>query len=139
MVLGIKTDSHFNLSLLEDIDNNGKRFKISLIHLFIMRSINDDYIISDIDLKGIRQLEEGTWNSYLGSNIYEYKKTIAYHLKVKATSDENGKWKYIEDYNALIKFRFEDSRLFKYFLYLLIFALTTSVIGNYIFKYLNLI
>lgn len=119
-----------NLSLLEYIKKNGMEFHITLIHLFIMRSINDDYIISDINLKSIRKLEENTWSNYIGEGGFEYERTIAYHLKAKVSQEEKANERFIEDYNALIKFKFEDNQILKYFIYLIFFALITSVIGN---------
>lgn len=131
--LRINDTRDINLSLLENIRNTGKWFKISLIHLFVMRNLTDEYILSDIRLNSIRQLEEGIWLDYIGDSNYKYEKSIAYHLKAKASIENNVNVKFIEDYNALIKFRFEDRHLKFYFLYILLFALGTAVIGNALF------
>ena len=126
-----------HLSLLEHIEKNGKMFNLSLVHLFVMRNINDEYIISDLNLNSIRQLEEHTWNSYLDEKSFKYQSTIAYHLKAKVTEDDKKKNRFIEDYNALIKFRFEDRQLLKYFIYLLLFALLTEVSGSALYDILG--
>lgn len=129
-----------NPSLLEHINIYGKMFNISLIHLFIMRNITDEYILSDIHLNSVRLLEEGTWNAYLEGTNYEYSKSLAYHLKTKVLDSDRLKDKYIEDFNALVKFNFEDSQLMKYLGFAILFALASGILGNTLYdliKYLG--
>jgi hypothetical protein len=121
---------NLNLSLLELISKSGQMFNISLIHLFVMRNLNDEYILSDLKLNNVRQLEEETWGNYLGHSEkkpkYKYDKVIAYHLKNKVVEGGNS----IEDYSALLKFKFEDRVLNQYFIYLIVFGLGIGVFGN---------
>ncbi|WP_187263774.1 hypothetical protein [Pontibacter beigongshangensis] len=136
--LRINDTRDLNLSLLEHIENNGVKFNISLIHLFIMRNITDDYILSDIKLNSVRLLEKDTWETYLQTANYEYNNSLAYHLKTKTSKEERDRDQFIEDFNALIKFRFEDSQLSRYLGYAILFALSTAIIGNILTRALQI-
>lgn len=136
--LRINDTRDLNLSLLEHIENLGEKFNISLIHLFVMRNIEDDYILSDIKLNSVRLLEKGTWEAYLQTANYEYNNSLAYHLKTKISVEEKDEGKFIEDFNALIKFRFEDSQFLRYLGYAILFALSTAIVGNILTRALQI-
>jgi hypothetical protein len=132
----INDSRNLNLSLLEHIASHYK-FNIRLVHYFVMRNIKDEYIVSNYQLSSVRQLEDDTWTSYINENEYIYEKSFAYHLKRKA--EEKEPVKYIEDFSAVIKYRFEDSKLLKYFLYLFLFAMITEVLGSALYDLCKLL
>lgn len=127
---------NLDLSLLEHIATN-KKFNIRLVHYFIMRKVKDDYILSNQPLNSLRELEENTWNKYIDSDDYNYEKSLAYHLKTKMSEEDIKNGKYIQDFIALFKFRIEGSKLIKYFMYAILFALLTELIGHGLYDILS--
>lgn len=123
----INDTRNMEVSLLEHIGSQFK-FNISLVHYFVMRTIKDEYIVSNEKLNSVRQLEDKTWASYINSSEHHYEKSFAYHLK-----KESKEGKLIEEFSAVLKFRFEDNKIVKYFLWLIIFALLTEVFGSSIY------
>lgn len=115
---------NLDVSLIEEMNNNGK-FNIGLVHYFVMRNVKDEYIVSNQILNSVRQLEDNTWTSYVGDTDYFYDKTFAYHLKKKKEGEI-----YIDEFSGVLKFKFEDTKLVIYFIYLLLFALLTEIIGS---------
>jgi hypothetical protein len=124
----INDTRNLNLSLVEHINRHSK-FNISLMHYFVMRDVKDEYILSNQDLNSVRQLENDIWTPYIDVNEHIYKRAFAYHLKKKA-SGVGSDITYIEEFSAVLKFRFEDSKLIKYFIYIFIFAMITEVLGS---------
>lgn len=132
----INDTRNLNVSLIEHINAHG-HVHIALVHFFLMRSIKDEYIVSNQILNGVRQLEDETWSTYINQRQYVYKKSFAYHLKNKVSDQEKEKSKYIEDFSGVIKFRFEDNRLLIYLLWILLFALFTEVFGSGLYEVLR--
>jgi len=116
---------NLDISLVEHITSQ-KQFQIKLIHYFVMRSIDDEYILSNKDLDSLRLLEKDIWSAYIDGGSYKYQKSIAYHLKEKIGNDESGTG--ISDFIALLKFRFPDRNIKKYLLYVTAFALLTGLL-----------
>lgn len=129
----INDTRNLDVSLVEYINSQDK-FNIRLVHYFVMRSVKDEYVVSNQELTSVRQLEDKTWESYVNKQEYIYGKSFAYHLKKKVEKDT-----YIDEFSAVLKFRFEDNKLLWYFFYLLLFAVFTEVVGSGIYDCLKLI
>ena len=125
----INDTRNLNVSLVEQIEECSK-FNISLVHYFVMRNVKDEYILSNQALNSVRQLEENVWSTYISESEHLYEKSFAYHLKKKVNEEDKASKRYIDEFSAVLKFRFEDSKLFMYFIYLLIFAMFTEVLGS---------
>jgi hypothetical protein len=127
----INDKRNLNLSLIEYVRPKG-RFKINLIHYFIMRNIKDEYIVSNQETNSVRPLEKDTWEAYLGNKSYVKDRYMAYHIKRKAESNNS-----IIDFSVFFKFRYEDNKLPIYIFYLLAFGLLTEVWGNKLNSFLD--
>ncbi len=121
-----------DVSLAEEMAGKGK-FNIALIHYFIMRSVRDEHMLSNQDLKSVRQLEESTWASYITSSEYRYAKTFAYHLKQKVTEQEKLDKQYLTDFTAVFKFKFEDVKLIRYIFWFLVIAFAIELTANWLY------
>ncbi len=108
-------------SLLHQIHKDGE-VNFKLIHLFIMREADYDYIFSSGKLYRSRVLEKDFWTQYIGGN-YSFKKIIAYQW-MEADS---------ENLCALVKFRFGRSNwrtIFSFLFWALLIAIVGGVIGS---------
>lgn len=75
-------------------------------------------------------MEDNIWTSYIDQSEHKYEKSFAYHLKKKVSTEDANANKYIDEFSAVLKFRFEDSKLIKYFFYFTIFAILSGILGN---------
>ena len=134
-IIDFRINDYRNLgtSLIEHIQEKSA-FNIALIHYFVMRSIKDEYIISNQELYSVRQLEKETWGNYITAEDHLYEESFAYHFKKKASDEDKASNKFVSDFSAVLKFRFEDSKFVKYFMWLLAFALFTEVFGSGLYE-----
>jgi hypothetical protein len=128
----INDKRNLDVSLIEHI-NSYRNFNISLVHYFVMRRVKDEYVLSNQQLNGVRQLENETWSAYINQEQYNYEKAFAYHLKHKVTEKERDDKKFISDFSAVLKFKFENGRLMWYILGFLAVAIALELSGNLIY------
>ncbi len=125
----INDTRNLDVSLIEHI-NEQQKFNLALVHYFVMRNVKDEYVVSNQNMNGVRQLEDKTWTSYIDDSEYLYEKSFAYHLKRKASEIERSDKRFIDEFSAVLKFRFEDGKLVRYIVFAIILAMLTEVFGN---------
>jgi|GEM_PF-1006404 len=132
----VNSARHLPNRLLEEMAQ-GKSFKITKIHFFYICSYCEDYTLSHQPFHSVRKLEDKIWDDYMAAthnlqNLNPKETFIAYHWKDKSNDERE-----IEDFNVFLKTNFRDKNwetIGKYMLYLLLFAICSGVIANYIFS-----
>jgi len=122
----VNENRNIDASLLEKI-KQAAGFNFSKIHFLILRSFKDDYVFSNMHIHGSRELEKKIWNSYISENEYEYSKVLAYHFKEVSKIKPDGQKFFLEDFNLLAKFKYENSNFLKILKYLLFFLIINTV------------
>lgn len=118
--------------LLEVIEDEGLRYHFNKIHFFFICSSREEYLFSHIPFISARQLEKNRWKNYLGNKYNSQEAILAYHWKEKSKEGE----KSIEDFNALIKTKYENNSwrtIAKYLIILLLFTIAFNLLSNCVY------
>ncbi|MGW8158427.1 MAG: hypothetical protein ACWGKN_07875 [Desulfoprunum sp.] len=132
----VNSARHLPNKLLEEIAQD-KTFNIKKIHFFYICSYCEDYTLSHQPFHSVRKLEDGVWGDYIQvtenlRNLNPKETFIAYHWKDKETDSKK-----VDDFNVFLKTNFRDKNwttIGKYMLYLILFAVCTGLLSNYIFS-----
>ncbi len=118
--------------LLESIEEVGVRYHFNKIHFFFICSSREEYLFSHIPFISARQLEKDRWKNYLGDKSTNQEAILAYHWKEKGREEGVG----IEDFNALIKTKYENNSwitISKYLIILMVFTIIFNLLSNFIY------
>jgi len=127
--LRLNEKRNLNSSFYEDFLTY-KHFNIVKIHLFVLRNANQEFIISNPDLDGVRELEESIWKNYIDFKRYRYDKVLAYHVKKEKS--------YISDFSSLLKIKFEKNNLLLHAVFVLvILSVSVNFLSDYLIRTFN--
>ena len=119
-----------NYSLIEKI-NKEIILKFNKVHFFFVCSSTEDIISSHIPCINSRNLEQNKWQKYLNDEIQSKDDNmLAYHWKGKE----------IQNFNVLLKSKYEQNdwkTIIKYLLILFILTLLFNIASSYIYDFIN--
>ena len=124
-----------NYSLIEQM-GKGINLKFNKVHFFFVCSSTEEIIGSHIPCINSRNLEQNKWQKYLPDNIRSKDKNmLAYHWK-----DEKKGEKSVQNFNVLIKAKYEENNwktIVYYLLILFILTLIFNFVSSYLYDLLN--
>jgi hypothetical protein len=116
--------------LLEQTENDGKRFYFSKVNYFFVCSSREEYVFSHVPFVSSRQLEKNRWKDYIGDRSIKEEAILAYQWKEESTTGMN-------DFGALVKTSYENNStrtIAKYLLILFVISILFNIISALIYN-----